>query len=185
MLAGVWGEGNWYPWEGDKEIERESRRWQEDGEKGEILYKLYGRRRRKKSRWKGREISLSSSVFTHLSIPASNTLSFSSVKCLCACLPLYVSVYVCVCADLSRLLLPPASQHTETDAARPSPVTHTYTLTAMHSHRRRFAHAVRHTSRGTNEDKVKWHTNTQITVEHRDQSSCLLNWQDKIDYYTL
>lgn len=34
----------------DKEIERESRRWQEDGEKGEILYKLYGRRRRKKSR---------------------------------------------------------------------------------------------------------------------------------------
>ena len=30
----------------EKEIERESRRWQEDEEKGEILYKLY----RKKSR---------------------------------------------------------------------------------------------------------------------------------------
>lgn len=42
--------------------------------------------------------------------------------------------------------------------------------------------------KGTHMQRYKWRQSEvrrRITVVHQDQSSCLLNWQEEIDYYTL
>lgn len=131
-------------------------------------------------------------VFSTTSFPA-YTLPFLSPDQLKHATPPLLHSVECVMPDLSRLRLRPASPRRETDAAhrhthiKVTVLSLEFTFTPSHA-RIRSQYTQICACKGTHMQRYKWRQSEVrrgITVVHQDQSSCLLNWQEEIDYYTL